>query len=87
MGTGAFGRGLEMPLMLEQLVKDLPKISRPEIDYRMEMLTEAMEPIDINIFIDKRILFMKSLWLTNKLDGSGQNLTDLIILFYQVYSH
>ena len=46
--------------MLEQLVTDPPKMSRPELDGIIEMLTGDMEPIDINVFIDdKRMTDLK----------------------------
>lgn len=55
-------REQEAHFKLEKLSKDLTKISRPERDNMMEMLTGAMKSIDIDF--NER---MKSLWLTNRI--------------------
>ena len=62
-------REREMKLMIEKLRKDPKKIPQPERDEMMEMLTDAMESVDINV--NER---MKVLWITNKLDGSEDHL-------------
>ena len=50
-------------------MKDPQKILRCELDDMRELLTGALESID-KVFYKR----MKSLWLTNKLDGSEDHL-------------
>ena len=55
--------------MLEQFRKDSTKIPRAGQDNMMQFFTGAMEFNDI-----KFNELMKSLWVTNELDGSEDNL-------------
>ena len=70
-------RELEQQLMIAQLRSDPTKIPQPSRNEMMRMLVESNNSIDVDIPAR-----YKALWITNKLDGSEDLVSERIMTLW-----